>query len=209
MEGLGTSRSFLPVSIAPAKPRPRIADIKRVVCEANGITMQEIDSQSREQRFARPRMVAYALCREMTRASLPAIARQFGGRDHTTILSGARKVAEILERDELLSKAMDSYREQINQIVAERAPPIEPPPPPPRTDARGNVHNFDERPWTEVEIIILRQCWKLGFSSKDIGAEIDRSSAAVRSKAHKLGLGERFAAGDEDSAEAFLLGLSA
>jgi len=135
-------------------------------------------------------MVAYALCRELTRASLPVIGQQFGGRDHTTVLHGARVIANLLKTDEWLAKSMANYRVELARIVEERGPPIEPPPAP-DTDPHKLVRNFDEPEWTQTHLAILKSCWRLGIPSKMIGNEIGRSSAAIRSKAHKLGLGGR------------------
>jgi chromosomal replication initiator protein len=40
----------------------------------------------------RARQLAIYLCREMTDLSLPQIGREFGGRDHTTVLNAIRRV---------------------------------------------------------------------------------------------------------------------
>jgi len=50
----------------------------------------------RTKRVVVPRQVAMYLCRELTDASLPAIGRAFGGRDHTTVLYAVQKISGLL-----------------------------------------------------------------------------------------------------------------
>jgi len=77
-----------------------IGAIKRAVAVEAGITVQEIEGQNRSPHLARPRMVAMYLSRELggPRNSFPYIGTQFG-RDHSTILSGVRRVAELIEAE--------------------------------------------------------------------------------------------------------------
>ncbi|QJP17545.1 hypothetical protein G3545_08845 [Starkeya sp. ORNL1] len=51
-----------------------------------------------------PRQVAMYLAKTLTGRSLPDIGRRFGGRDHTTILHGVRKIAALLQRDASLAE---------------------------------------------------------------------------------------------------------
>lgn len=67
--------------------------IQRVVARYYGLTRDELVSPIRRRRLAHPRMVAMTLCRELTNASFPRIGQAFGGKDHTTILSGIRRCA--------------------------------------------------------------------------------------------------------------------
>jgi chromosomal replication initiator protein len=61
--------------------------------------MDELLSPSRAQPLAWPRQVAMYLARELTDATLPAIGRAFGGRNHTTVLHAYRKTAERIAND--------------------------------------------------------------------------------------------------------------
>ena len=49
--------------------------------------------------IARPRQVAMALAKELTNHSLPEIGDTFGGRDHTTVLHGCRRIQALRETD--------------------------------------------------------------------------------------------------------------
>ena len=76
-----------------------VATIKQVVSEAFGIPVPELESAKRSQNVVAPRQLAMYLCRELTDATLPAIGREFGGRDHTTVLYAVKKIAHRLHHD--------------------------------------------------------------------------------------------------------------
>ncbi|CAB4199215.1 Chromosomal replication initiator, DnaA C-terminal [uncultured Caudovirales phage] len=79
-----------------APRQTRVHDIVTAAALHFRITEAEIKGASRKQRFALPRQIAMFLAREMTAASYPVIARVIGGRDHTTILWGDRKIAAAI-----------------------------------------------------------------------------------------------------------------
>ena len=76
-----------------------VATIKQVVSEAFGIPVPELESPKRSQAIVAPRQLAMYLCRELTDATLPAIGREFGGRDHTTVLYAVQKISNRLHHD--------------------------------------------------------------------------------------------------------------
>jgi chromosomal replication initiator protein len=76
-----------------------VATIKQVVSEAFGIPVLELESAKRSQAIVAPRQLAMYLCRELTDATLPAIGREFGGRDHTTVLYAVQKISNRLHHD--------------------------------------------------------------------------------------------------------------
>ena len=61
-----------------------------------GVSTDDLCGPSRKQPLARARQVAMYLCRELTDLSLPKIGREFGGRDHTTVLHALDKVKQIM-----------------------------------------------------------------------------------------------------------------
>ncbi|QDT16940.1 DnaA/Hda family protein [Alienimonas californiensis] len=71
----------------------RLDDVERAVCDAAGLTPEELRSKSRTKRVTRPRMVAMHLCRKHTGAALREIGGHFGGRNHSTVLSADRSVS--------------------------------------------------------------------------------------------------------------------
>jgi chromosomal replication initiator protein len=85
-------------SSAPA-PRISLSHIQDLTCEAFSISRDELLSDSRSARVAWPRQVAMYLAREHTDETLPAIGRQFGGRNHTTVMHAVRRTAERVATD--------------------------------------------------------------------------------------------------------------
>jgi chromosomal replication initiator protein len=72
----------------------RIEVVQSEVCRYYGVTMDELLGDKRTRRIVGPRQVAMYLSRELTEASLPAIGRAFGGRDHTTVMYAVQKIAD-------------------------------------------------------------------------------------------------------------------
>jgi chromosomal replication initiator protein len=75
------------------------SEIQTAVCEHFGVSARDLLSSSRTARVAWPRQLAMYLARELTGQSLPAIGREFGGRDHTTVMYACRRAARRLEGD--------------------------------------------------------------------------------------------------------------
>ena len=76
-----------------------IENIQKTVADYFKIRVADLLSKRRSRSIARPRQVAMALAKELTNHSLPEIGDAFGGRDHTTVLHGCRRVASLRETD--------------------------------------------------------------------------------------------------------------
>jgi chromosomal replication initiator protein len=76
-----------------------ISLIKEKVARFHGITQKELEGQRRDQRLTVPRQIAMYLACDLTNASLPQIAREFGKKDHTTVMYARDKVKRQMERD--------------------------------------------------------------------------------------------------------------
>ena len=61
--------------------------------------VSDLLSKRRSRSVARPRQMAMALAKELTNKSLPEIGDSFGGRDHTTVLHGCRKIKALTEEN--------------------------------------------------------------------------------------------------------------
>lgn len=85
--------------IAAQEKLVTIDNIQRTVAEYYNIKVADLVSKRRSRSIARPRQVAMALAKELTSHSLPEIGDAFGGRDHTTVLHGCRKIKELIESD--------------------------------------------------------------------------------------------------------------
>lgn len=87
-----------------------IPEIQKVVAEYYGISIDEIRGQRRTRDSVFPRQVAMYISRELTNASLPAIGREFGGRDHSTVIYAYEKIKETMRQDSEVAKT-------INQLI--------------------------------------------------------------------------------------------
>jgi chromosomal replication initiator protein len=76
-----------------------IENIQKTVAEYYHLRASDLLSAKRSRSVARPRQVAMALAKELTKKSLPEIGQAFGGRDHTTVLHATRKVKELVDSD--------------------------------------------------------------------------------------------------------------
>jgi chromosomal replication initiator protein len=72
-----------------------IENIQKTVAEYYKIRTADLLSAKRTRSIARPRQVAMALAKELTKHSLPEIGTAFGGRDHTTVLHATKKIVEL------------------------------------------------------------------------------------------------------------------
>ncbi|AYD88848.1 chromosomal replication initiator protein DnaA [Actinomyces sp. 2119] len=61
-----------------------------------GITIEDLCSANRSRTIVSARHIAMYLCRELTDLSLPKIGREFGGRDHTTVMSADKKIRTLM-----------------------------------------------------------------------------------------------------------------
>ena len=76
-----------------------VENIQKTVADYYKIKVAEMYSKNRARIVARPRQMAMAIAKELTSLSLPNIGEAFGGRDHTTVLHGYRKIAELRASD--------------------------------------------------------------------------------------------------------------
>lgn len=101
--------------ITPDKPReitPQL--IIEVVAEHYNITVDQMESKNRSNPIAKPRQIAMYLCKEMTQTPLEAIGSFLGGRDHSTIIHGANKIAEEYNTNSELHQQIDTIKKKIN-----------------------------------------------------------------------------------------------
>lgn len=101
VEGEMVRQALAPIAGEPVGgPQHPSADaVLTAVARHFGVTMDALLGKSRNQQIAWARQVAMYLLREETDASLFAIGRHLGGRDHTTIMHGCARVAKALAED--------------------------------------------------------------------------------------------------------------
>ncbi|MFD1466566.1 chromosomal replication initiator protein DnaA [Lapidilactobacillus mulanensis] len=85
-----------------------ISKIQEVVAQYFRLQVSEITGRKRTKNIVVPRQIAMYLSRELTDNSLPKIGKEFGGKDHTTVIHAHEKIAKDQEHDsEMRSKISD------------------------------------------------------------------------------------------------------
>lgn len=101
--------------ITPDKPReitPQL--VIEVVTEHFNISLDQMISKNRSNEIARPRQIAMYLCKNMTDIPLDSIGQLLGGRDHSTIIHGIKKIADEYESNEKYTQFNRNYQEKNN-----------------------------------------------------------------------------------------------
>jgi len=76
-----------------------IEKIQVLVADRFSLSLEELCGDRRSQNIVYPRQVAMYLSRELTDSSLPKIGKEFGGRDHTTVLHANAKITRMISED--------------------------------------------------------------------------------------------------------------
>jgi len=76
-----------------------VEQVQAAVCEWFGVSQADLRGDKRPQSIAYPRHIAMYLCRELTDQSLPKIGAKFGGRDHSTVMHGVRRIGDLIRED--------------------------------------------------------------------------------------------------------------
>jgi chromosomal replication initiator protein len=87
-----------------------VEEIQRKVSDHYNIRLSDIIGPKRVRIIARPRQVAMYLAKQLTTRSLPEIGRRFGGRDHTTVMHGVRRIEELKGRDNQIAEDLELLR---------------------------------------------------------------------------------------------------
>jgi chromosomal replication initiator protein len=92
-----------------------IERIQELVCERFSVTHDELTGDRRSQNIVYPRQVAMYLSRELTDSSLPKIGKEFGGRDHTTVIHATSKIARLIREDRSVYNLVQELTARVRQ----------------------------------------------------------------------------------------------
>lgn len=101
--------------ITPDKPKeitPQL--IIEVVSEHFQISLDQMISKNRSSEIARPRQIAMYLCKTMTDIPLDSIGSLLGGRDHSTIIHGIKKISDEYESNDTTRNLIETIKKKIN-----------------------------------------------------------------------------------------------
>ena len=96
------------------RERLKIVHIKEEVASRYHLKHHDLEGSSRKKEISQPRHIAIYLAREMTNQSFPAIGKQFGNRDHTTIMHSYMKIKTLVEETPLLYAEIKEIQEGLN-----------------------------------------------------------------------------------------------
>ncbi|WP_404386823.1 chromosomal replication initiator protein DnaA [Knoellia locipacati] len=80
-----------------------------------GLTLEDLQGQSRSRVLVTARQIAMYLCRELTDLSLPKIGQQFGGRDHTTVMHADKKIRQLMAERRAIYNQVTELTNRIKQ----------------------------------------------------------------------------------------------
>ncbi len=108
---------FAQETLGAALTRPRevitVETIIKAVASYYGLKPSDIKSERRHKSVATPRAVAMYLARHHTKDSYPDLARAFGGKHHTTVISAVQKIVERLKDDASLRSEIHAIESMV------------------------------------------------------------------------------------------------
>ena len=110
---LEMAKSVLRDLIGTKKKIVSMDDIQETVGARFHVKIADLKSRRRSKTLVHPRQIAMYLCRELTDSSYPEIGRQFGGKDHTTIIHACKQIIKAKDSDSVFSATLESLKEQI------------------------------------------------------------------------------------------------
>ena len=90
-----------------------IVKIQRAVAEHYNVTVEDLKSKKRISTIAFPRHIAIYLSRQLTDESFPRIGMEFGGRDHSTVMSSCDKIANELKNNKQLEEIIEEIKKKL------------------------------------------------------------------------------------------------
>jgi chromosomal replication initiator protein len=116
LRGIALSVELVDMALTDLIPKRRELNAEQIidtVADAFGLPVERLLSRDRSRQVALPRQVAMYLLREEANISLPLIGEALGGRDHTTVMYGCDKVANLIEEDDRLRRQVVDIRDVI------------------------------------------------------------------------------------------------
>ena len=95
--------------------RSSVRRIQEATAEEFGIAPEALLARDRTPTVAFARQVAMYLARELTDNGLPALGREFGGRNHTTVLHAWKRVSELVDKPGEKRETVDAIRRRLER----------------------------------------------------------------------------------------------
>ncbi|QPJ64598.1 MAG: chromosomal replication initiator protein DnaA [Candidatus Nitrohelix vancouverensis] len=92
-----------------------VPKILKIVASHYNLKVSDLKSKKRSRNISVPRQIAMYLSREYTQTSLPEIGKQFGGKDHTTVLYSYRQISNLIKESSDISGSVQSIIKKIER----------------------------------------------------------------------------------------------
>lgn len=102
------------LKLTKANTELSIVDIQNKVTSYFHISISDLKGKKRMKSIVIPRQIAMYLSREMTSNSLPKIGKEFGGKDHTTVIHACDKIAEVIKLDTDIRKEIADIKSALS-----------------------------------------------------------------------------------------------
>ncbi|MBK8618405.1 MAG: chromosomal replication initiator protein DnaA [Anaerolineales bacterium] len=104
--------------LLPSRGDVEPARVVDLVARKFNLTAEKLLGRDRTKEVAYPRQIAMYLLREETNFSFPQIGEALGGRDHSTVMSAIKKIADQIKHDDRLQRDIASLKQQVHAQVA-------------------------------------------------------------------------------------------
>ena len=85
-----------------------LEQVMKAVAGEFGVKVGDLKGSRRTREISVPRQVVMYLSRQLTTASYPEIGRSLGGKDHSTVVKGFKKITKQIKTDALLAQRIKS-----------------------------------------------------------------------------------------------------
>jgi len=106
---LESAREALPHLVTDPRRAATLEDITRIVASYYRVKVAEILGKRRTKAITLPRQICMFLSRRLTSHSLQEIGGYYGGRDHSTVLHGIKKIEKSLESETQVRERVDHF----------------------------------------------------------------------------------------------------
>ncbi|MCF0125624.1 MAG: chromosomal replication initiator protein DnaA [Clostridia bacterium] len=89
--------------------------IQKIVADNYQISISDLKSKKRDKKFVIPRQIAIYIARELTEISYTELGNEFGGKDHSTIMTSYKKVSELIKTDPSLESKIQLFIREIKE----------------------------------------------------------------------------------------------
>ena len=105
-------------NIAPLKKESSVVtaeEIKKTVCDYYNITIQQLVGSSRVASLKTPRFIAIYLCRTLLNYTFEEIGREFGNRDHSTIMNACIKIEKLINEEQSYKLVINKFQQMLTK----------------------------------------------------------------------------------------------